>query len=65
MDQDLYMCLVDEIFNEMEMKRPKTADEAFEIMYNIKHDRLRTLEDTLDEIFDDYIEQKGLEWLDE
>ena len=64
-DNDLYLQYVDEICEQLNLKKFKTQDEAWEYFNYIKDEYISNLERALDEIFDDYCTENNLEWAEE
>lgn len=64
-DNDLYLQYVDEIGEQLNQKKFKTQDEAWEYFNYIKDEYISNLERALDEIFDDYCTENNLEWVEE
>ena len=64
-DLDLYLQYVDEICEQLNQKKFKTQDEAWEYFNYIKDEYISNLERALDEIFDDYCTENNLEWAEE
>ena len=64
-DNDLYLQYVDEICEQLNQKKFKTQDEAWEYFNYIKDEYISNLEHALDEIFDDYCTENNLEWAEE
>lgn len=64
-DNDYYFFFVDNIFDMLNMKKPKTADEALDMMNDIKFSIEQKIDTALDDIFEDYCEEKNLKWEDE
>ena len=64
-DLDLYLEYVDEICEQLNQKKFKTQDEAWEYFNYIKDEYISNLERALDEIFDDYCTENNLEWAKE
>ena len=64
-DLDLYLQYVDEICEQLNQKKFKTQDEAWEYFNYIKDEYISNLERALDEIFDDYCTENNLEWVEE
>lgn len=64
-DLDLYLQYVDEICEQLNQKKFKTQDEAWEYFNYIKDEYISNLERALDEIFDDYCTENNLEWAKE
>lgn len=60
-DNDLYLQYVDEICEQLNQKKFKTQDEAWEYFNYIKDEYISNLERALDEIFDDYCTENNLE----
>lgn len=63
-DNDIYLLLVDEIFAKLKEEKPKTSDEALEIMNYIRYKIEDKIDTALDDIFDDYCEENNLKWED-
>ncbi len=61
-DNDLYLYFVDDVFEELNGYKFKTADEVYEKINNIKDNLINRVETAFDDIFDDYIEEQNLEW---
>ena len=64
-DNDLYLQYADEICEQLNQKKFKTKDEAWEYFNDIKNEHMSNLETALDEIFDDYCDENNLEWVEE
>ena len=64
-DNDVYLALVDDVWEEIEKQNPKSIEEVAKIV-NIIEDRiLDQISEALFEIQNDYCEEKELEWEDE
>lgn len=59
---EIYLEIVDEIFEKINKFNLKTKDEAFEKIENIKDEYISNIETAFDEIFEDYCEEKNLHW---
>lgn len=64
-DNDLYLQYADEICEQLNQKKFKTKDEAWEYFNDIKNEHMSNLETALNEIFDDYCDENNLEWVEE
>lgn len=62
---DVYLLLVDEIFDILKEKNPKTSNEAFEIIESIRYEIEDIISHAMDDIFDDYCKEKNLKWEDD
>lgn len=64
-DDDVYLALVDDVWKEIEEKKPKSIEEVAEIVNKIEDRILEQISEAMYDIQDDYCEEKGLEWEDE
>lgn len=64
-DNDVYLFLVDDVFTELREEKPKTSDEAYKIIENIRYKIESRIDTALDDIFDDYCEENNLKWENE
>ena len=64
-DDDVYIALVDDVWKKIEAQKPITRDGVREIIDEISYIYTSKIESALQEIEDDYCEEKGLRWLDE
>lgn len=62
---DIYLLLVDDVRKEIEEQNPNSRDDVMEIVDRISNRIFEKIECALNDIQDDYCEEKGLEWLDE
>lgn len=60
-DNDVYLALVDDVWQEIEEQKPKSKDDVMKIVDRIT-DKIISI---IDDIQSDYCEEKGLRWLDE
>lgn len=64
-DNSLYLQYAEAISEQLISQKVKTRDELLEIFEEIKQDYINDLENSLDEIFDDYCEENALNWAEE
>lgn len=64
-NNDLYLQYVEQINEQLNSQKVKSRDELQNYFEEIKQDYINNLENTLDEIFDDYCTENNLEWAEE
>jgi hypothetical protein len=64
-DDDVYLAIVDDVWKEIEARKPITRDGVREIIDELSYMYTSKIESAFQEIEDNYCEEKGLEWLDE
>ena len=64
-DDDVYLALVDDVWKKIEAQKPITRDGVREIIDELSYMYTSKIESALQEIEDDYCEEKELRWLDE
>ena len=64
-DDDVYIALVDDVWKKIEAQKPITREGVRKIIDEISYMYTSKIESALQEIEDDYCEEKELRWLDE
>ena len=61
-DNDVYLALVDDVWTEIEEQKPKSKDDVMKIADRISNRIFDKIDSAMQDIQDDYCEEKGLEW---
>ena len=64
-DNDVYLAIVDEIFEELNQYKFSSREELREKIVDIQCEYCSRLEQVIDNIEEDYAEEKDLKWRDE